>query len=158
MQISVSSLYITKTAGFDQGIWSIHSLFSPLRFGKKLQKIVVAHSKIAITHQINYILNFTLIHMGVLNSTWQLDSLHTVKSRALDRSTIQFLTLWAKGHKFPLHISSVVKFQRWWVIQSKIFPMWWPGFKDFIGFFEMEEHGASEAHKNEFLNYEVLKI
>ena len=22
----------------------------------------------------------------------------------------------------------------------------------------MEEHGASEAHKNEFLNYEVLKI
>ena len=36
--------------------------------------------------------------------------------------------------------------------------MWWPGFKDFIWFFEMEEHEASEAHKNEFLNYEVLKI
>ena len=36
--------------------------------------------------------------------------------------------------------------------------MFWPGFKDFISFFEMEEHGASEAYKNEFLNYEVLKI
>ena len=31
-------------------------------------------------------------------------------------------------------------------------------FKDFIVFFEMEEQGASDAHKNEFLNYEVLKI
>ena len=31
-------------------------------------------------------------------------------------------------------------------------------FKDFIWFFEMEEHGASEAHKNEFLNDEILKI
>ena len=27
-----------------------------------------------------------------------------------------------------------------------------------ILFFEMEEHGALEAHRNEFLNYEVLKI
>ena len=38
------------------------------------------------------------------------------------------------------------------------FAMRWPGFKNFIWFFEMEEHGASEAHKNELLNYEVLKI
>ena len=44
------------------------------------------------------------------------------------------------------------------VLKGKIFAMWWPGFKDFIGFFEMAEHGASEAHKNEFLSYEVLKI
>ena len=36
--------------------------------------------------------------------------------------------------------------------------MWWLGFKDFIWFFEMEEQGASEAYKNEFLNHEVLKI
>jgi len=36
--------------------------------------------------------------------------------------------------------------------------MGWPSFKDFIWFFEMEEHGALEAHKKEFLNYEVLKI
>ena len=57
-----------------------------------------------------------------------------------------------------INISSVVEFQRWWVLESKIFAMWWPGFKDFIWFFEMEEHWASEAHKNEFLNYEVLKI
>ena len=27
-----------------------------------------------------------------------------------------------------------------------------------IDFFEMEEHGASEAYKNEFITYEVLKI
>ena len=32
------------------------------------------------------------------------------------------------------------------------------GDKDFIWFFEIEEHGASEAHKKEFLNYEGLKI
>ena len=57
-----------------------------------------------------------------------------------------------------INISSVVEFQRWWVLKSKIFAMWWPVFKDFIWFFEMEEHRASEAHKNEFLNYEVLKI
>jgi hypothetical protein len=38
------------------------------------------------------------------------------------------------------------------------FAMRWPGFKDFVWFFEMEEHGASEAHKIEFLDYEVLKI
>ena len=56
------------------------------------------------------------------------------------------------------NISSVVEFQRWWVLKSKIFAMWWPSFKDFIWFFEMEEHGASEAHKNDFLNYEVFKI
>ena len=31
-------------------------------------------------------------------------------------------------------------------------------FQGFHLFFEMEEHGASEAHKNEFLNYKVLKI
>ena len=30
------------------------------------------------------------------------------------------------------NISSVVEFQRWWVLKSKIFAMWWPGFKDFI--------------------------
>ena len=34
----------------------------------------------------------------------------------------------------------------------------WPDLKDFFWFFEMEENGASEAHKNEFLNYEILKI
>ena len=64
------------------------------------------------------------------------------------------------GTQSPLsiNISSVVEFQRWWVLKIKIFAMWWPGFKDFIWFFEMEERGASEAHKNEFLNYEVLKI
>ena len=28
----------------------------------------------------------------------------------------------------------------------------------FQGFHLMEEHGASEAHKNEFLDYKVLKI
>ena len=44
-----------------------------------------------------------------------------------------------------INISSVVEFQRWWVLKSKIFAMWWPGFKDFIWFFEMEERGASEA-------------
>ena len=69
------------------------------------------------------------------------------------------------GDDFPIrhallyiNISSVVEFQRWWVLKSKIFAVGWPGFKGFIWFFEMEEHGASEAHKNEFLNYEVLKI
>ena len=31
-------------------------------------------------------------------------------------------------------------------------------FQGFHLIFEMEEHGASEAYKNEFLNYEVLKI
>ena len=31
-------------------------------------------------------------------------------------------------------------------------------FQGFHCFFEMEEQGASEVHKNEFLNYEVLKI
>ena len=60
--------------------------------------------------------------------------------------------------KTNINISSLVEFQRWWVLKSKIFAMWWAGFKNFISFFEMEEHGASEAHKNEFLNYEVLKI
>ena len=30
--------------------------------------------------------------------------------------------------------------------------------KDFFWFFEMEEHEAWEAHKNEFLNYEAFKI
>ena len=35
------------------------------------------------------------------------------------------------------NISSVVEFQRWWVLKSKIFAMWWPGFKDYIWFFEM---------------------
>lgn len=30
--------------------------------------------------------------------------------------------------------------------------------KDFIKFFEMEELGASEAHKTEILDYEVIKI
>ena len=57
-----------------------------------------------------------------------------------------------------INISSVVEFQRWWALKSKIFAMWWPGFQDSICFFEMEEHGASEAQKNELLNYEVLKI
>ena len=71
-----------------------------------------------------------------------------------------FQSLFTRAPSTRLHnnISSVVEFQRWWVLKSKIFAMWWPGFKDFIWFFEMEEHGASEAHKNEFLNYEVLKI
>ena len=64
----------------------------------------------------------------------------------------------AKSRHISINISSVVEFQRWWVLKSKIFAMWWPGFQDFIWFFEMEEHGSSEAHKNEFLNYEVLKI
>ena len=31
-------------------------------------------------------------------------------------------------------------------------------FQGFHLILEMEEHGASEANKNEFLNYEVLKI
>ena len=58
--------------------------------------------------------------------------------------------------KFPnclmqINISSVVEFQRWWVLKSKIFAMWWLGSKDFIW-------RAPEAHKNEFLNYDVLKI
>ena len=30
--------------------------------------------------------------------------------------------------------------------------------KDFFWFFEMEELGASEAHKTEVLNYKVLNI
>ena len=34
----------------------------------------------------------------------------------------------------------------------------WSGLKDFFWFFEMEEFKASEAHKTELLNYEVLKI
>ena len=34
----------------------------------------------------------------------------------------------------------------------------WPGLNDFFWFFEMDELGASEAHKAEILNYEVLKI
>ena len=34
----------------------------------------------------------------------------------------------------------------------------WPGLKDFFWFFEMEELGASEAQKNEILNYEALII
>ena len=64
---------------------------------------------------------------------------------------------WVFCSTYVMHhnISSVVEFQRWWVLKSKIFAMWWPGFKDFIW------NGgarASEAHKNEFLNYEVLKI
>ena len=33
-----------------------------------------------------------------------------------------------------------------------------PGLKGFFWFFETEELGASEAHKTEILNYEVLKI
>ena len=57
-----------------------------------------------------------------------------------------------------ISVSLVVKVWRWWVLNSNIFVKGWPGFKHFIWFFEMEEHGASEAHKNEFLNYEVLKI
>ena len=43
------------------------------------------------------------------------------------------------------NISSVVEVSRWWVLKSKIFALRWPGFKDFIWFFEMEEQGASEA-------------
>ena len=61
---------------------------------------------------------------------------------------LQNITVLEKKCKFGRmynNISSVVEFQRWWVLKSKIFAMWWPGFKDFIWFFEMEEHGASEA-------------
>ena len=34
----------------------------------------------------------------------------------------------------------------------------WLGLKGFIQFFELEEPGASEAHKTESLDYEVQKI
>ena len=37
-----------------------------------------------------------------------------------------------RGPRMRSNISSVVEFQRWWVLKSKIFAMWWPGFKDFI--------------------------
>ena len=42
-------------------------------------------------------------------------------------------------HRMYINISSVVEFKRWRVLKSKIFAMWWPGFKDFIWFSEMEE-------------------
>jgi hypothetical protein len=39
-----------------------------------------------------------------------------------------------------------------------IFVKKWLGLKGFIQFFELEELGASEAHKTEILDYEVLRI
>ena len=40
------------------------------------------------------------------------------------------------------NISSVVEFQRWWVLKSKIFSKCWPGFKNFIW-----AHGLRSSQK-----------
>ena len=37
------------------------------------------------------------------------------------------------------------------VLKSKIFGLWWPGFKDFIWFFAMEEHRPQKLTKMSFL-------
>ena len=70
-----------------------------------------------------------------------------VHTKYYTRTSVQSLYSLMRQAQLSLHIniSSVVEFQRWWVLISKIFAMWWPGFKDFIWFFEMEEHGAWEA-------------
>ena len=106
------------------------------------------HFCVFAEHLSENIVEATLPYKGLTNS-------FTLPKLAIDN--VEYCTLVSSNGALS-NISSVVEFQRWWALKCKIFAMWWPGFKNFIWFFEMEEHGASEAHKNEFLNYEVLKI
>ena len=49
-----------------------------------------------------------------------------------------------------INISSVVEFQRWWALKSKIFAMWWPGSRISFDFLKWRSTGPQKLTKMSF--------